>query len=318
MLLTLAEITASPNHYLHSFEGADAAIVPMDRAAYARSIFLDARISPAGEGAALVPAAQLAAAAPPLRTTAWIFHVAHCGSTLLARAIEALSSGLVLREPMALRQIALAPDPARLQLVLAMLSRRYDGEEPTLIKANVPVNALLPAIAAADPAAPAVFLHLGLEDYALAVLRSPQHRGWVRDIAARFAGVSTGASDAQCLAALWLWQMRAFAASLEAMPQACTLDAERFYADPAGTLAALAPRLGRAADPARVAEVAGGPLFGTYSKRPGVAFDNTARLERGAALLRELAGELAEAREHAQLAAPDLATLETRIAAASL
>lgn len=318
MQLTPATIAASPDHYLHSFEGGNAVIVPMDRAAYARSIFLDARISPARDGASLVPAAQLADAAPQPATTAWIFHVAHCGSTLLARALEAMSTGLVLREPMALRQLALEPDPARLRLVLAMLSRRYGGEEPTLIKANVPVNALLPQIVAADPAAPAVFLHLGLEDYALAVLRSPQHRGWVRDIAARFAGATPGASDAECLAALWLWQMRAFLAALEAMPQAVTLDAERFYADPASTLNALAPRLGRLADPARIAEVAAGPLFSTYSKRPGVAFDNAARLERRSALLREMASDLAAVRRAAHNATPDLAELQHRIAAAAL
>ncbi len=318
MQLTPAAIAASPDHYLHSFEGGDAVIVPMDRAAYARSIFLDARISSAREGAALLPVAQLAEAAPPPRTTAWIFHVAHCGSTLLARALEAISSGLVLREPMALRQLAFAPDPARLQLVLAMLSRRYGGEEPTLIKANVPVNALLPAIAAADPAAPAVFLHLSLEDYALAVLRSPQHRGWVRDIAARFAAVPAGAGDAECLAALWLWQMRAFADALAVLPAACTLDAERFYAEPAPVLAALAPRLGRQAEPARIAAAVRGPLFNTYSKRPGVAFDNAARLERRAVLLRELAAELAEVRSAAERAAPDLAALEARTAVAAL
>ncbi|MBX9883881.1 MAG: hypothetical protein K2X68_02795 [Novosphingobium sp.] len=318
MPLTPAEIAASPDHYLHSFEGAEGVIVPMDRAAYARSIFLDARISPAGEGAALIPAARLAEAAPQPQTTAWIFHVAHCGSTLLARALEAISSGLVLREPMALRQLAFAPDPARLRLVLAMLARRYGGEEPTLVKANVPVNALLPAMAAADPGALAVFLHLGLKDYALAVLRSPQHRGWVREMAARFAGAPAGASDAHGLAALWLWQMRAFAGALDALPRAATLDAERFYADPAATLAALAPRLGRAADPARIAQVAGGPLFSTYSKRPGLAFDNSVRLERRAALLRELADELAEVRLQAQRAASDLAALEARIAAAAI
>ena len=315
---SISEIAASPDHYLHSCEGADAVIVPMDRAAYARSIFLDARIAPAHAGAVLVPVAALAAAAPEPRTAAWIFHVAHCGSTLLARALEALSPGLVLREPMALRQLAFAPDPARLGLVLAMLGRRYGGDEPTLVKANVPVNALLPAIAAADPAAPAVFLHLGIEDYALAVLRSPQHRGWVREMAARFAAAPPGASDAASLAALWLWQMRAFAAALGALPQACTLDAERFYADPAAMLAALAPRLGRRAAPARIAEVADGPLFATYSKRPGVAFDNAARLERRAALLREMAGEIAAIRALVERAEPDLAALEARIAAAAL
>jgi hypothetical protein len=318
MPLTPAAIAASPDHYLHSFEGADAVIVPMDRAAYARSIFLDARIAPAAEGAARVPVADLAAAAPPPPATAWIFHVAHCGSTLLARALEALSTGLVLREPMALRQLAFAPDAARLRLALAMLGRRYaPADPPTLIKANVPVNALLPALVAADPAAPAVFLHLGLEDYALAVLRSPQHRGWVRDIAARFAGAAPGGSDTASLAALWLWQMRAFVAALDAMPNACALDAERFYADPPATLTALAPRLGLAADPARIAEAVAGPLFGTYSKRPAAAFTNADRLARRAALVRELAPDLAKVRALAAHAAPDLATLEARIAAAA-
>lgn len=318
MQLAPATIAASPDHYLHSFEGRDAVIVPMDRAAYARSIFLDARIAPAAEGAALVPAAALAEAAPPPRTTAWIFHVAHCGSTLLARALEDMSTGLVLREPMALRQLAFAPDPDRLALVLAMLSRRYGGEEPTLIKANVPVNALLPQIVAADPAAPAVFLHLGLDDYALAVLRSPQHRGWVRNIATHFAGAAAAASDAECLAALWLWQMRAFLAALDAMPQARTLDAERFYADPATTLTALAPRLGRPADLARIAEVVAGSLFSTYSKRPGVAFDNAARLERRSALLRQLAEEIAQVRGLSERMAPDLQNIEAGIAGAAV
>ena len=322
MPLSIEDIAASPDHYLYACEGGDAVIVPMDRAAYQRSIFLDARISPAGEAPQHVPIAALAAALAPPPTTAWIFHMAHCGSTLLARALEGLSPGLVLREPMALRQLAFAPDLARLRLVLAMLGRRYGGEVPTLIKANVPVNALLPAIAAADPDAPAVVLHLSLEDYALAVLRSPQHRAWARDIAARFAAPvadgAPGASDAACLAALWLWQMRAFAAALDAMPRACTLDAERFYADPAGVLAALALRLGRAADADAIAALAAGPLFTTYSKRPGAAFDNAARLARRGALAQELAGELTEARGWAERAAPDLAGLEQRIAAAAV
>ncbi len=341
---TIAEIAASPDHYLYAIEagseaggeaggeGAHAVIAAMDRAAYARSIFLDARIAPASETAQHVPlavlgaalgAAALGAAAAPPPQTAWIFHMAHCGSTLLARALDALGGGLVLREPLALRQLAFAPDPARLALVLAMLGRRYRGDVPTLIKANVPVNALLPAIAAADADAPAVFLHLGLEDYALAVLRSPQHRGWVREMAARFAppiagAPPPGASDAACLAALWLWQMRAFAEALDAMPRACSLDAERFYADPAATLAALAPRLGRAAGADAIAALVGGPLFATYSKRPGAVFDNAARLARRASLAPRLAGEVAEARLWAANAAPDLAAVEQRLAAAAL
>ena len=76
----------SPDRYLYEFAGDDAVIVPMDRAAYRRSIFLDARISPASEAAEMVPVSALAAPAGP--GPAWIFHVAHCGSTLLARALD--------------------------------------------------------------------------------------------------------------------------------------------------------------------------------------------------------------------------------------
>ena len=46
MALTLDDLYASPDHYLHSFEGDSAVFVPMDREAYRRSIFLDGRIQP--------------------------------------------------------------------------------------------------------------------------------------------------------------------------------------------------------------------------------------------------------------------------------
>ena len=65
--------------------------VPMDLAAYQRSIFLDHRISPAGEGSWQVPLALLGPAEANPPQLGWIFHVAHCGSTLLARALDELA-----------------------------------------------------------------------------------------------------------------------------------------------------------------------------------------------------------------------------------
>lgn len=296
MTPTSAELATSPDHYLHAFEGDAAVFVAMDRAAYARSIFLDARISPAADGALRVPLASLEP--PPPGELQWIFHVAHCGSTLLARALDALPGGLVLREPLALRQAALTGDAARLALVLGQLGKRYPGAGPTLVKANVPVNFALPAIAAADPQAAAIMLHCGLDDYLLAILRSDNHRGWVRGVTTLLAhhlGDLAGASDAQRAAALWCAQMRRFAAALAVMPRARSLDAELFFARPANTLAAAARHLGRDADPGAVERLVGGPLFATYSKNPGVAFDNAARLARKAALAAPLAGEIAQA-----------------------
>lgn len=295
--LTLDDLFASPDHYLHSFEGDAALFVPMDRAAYRASIFLDHRIAPAREGAMRLPFATIAGRRGRPFATGWIFHVAHCGSTLLARALDA-AGGLVLREPLALRQLALAPDPAALAITLDMLGKRYDPALPTIVKANVPVNFLLPAIAAHDPAARAILLHMPLADYARAILRTGNHRAWLRRVTGQLAANlgDTGAlDDAERVAALWLAQTRAFAAALAAMPDARVLDAERFFARPAETLAAAAAHLGVPLDEEGAAAVAAGPLFASYSKDPRQPFDNAARLARLAEADQVLAGEIARA-----------------------
>ena len=108
MTVTLNDLYEDPDHYLHSFDGEYAVFVPMDRDAYARSIFLDRRIQPADSGAIRAPIEPLLRGWPPVRTARWIFHVAHCGSTLLANAMERLGDHIVLREPAALRQVAVS------------------------------------------------------------------------------------------------------------------------------------------------------------------------------------------------------------------
>ncbi len=294
----IARRLASPDCFLHALEGSIGHFLPMDRPAYRRSIFLDHRISPAqGEPFAL-DLAGFEGAIPHAMSAGWIFHVAHCGSTLLARALEELTGTLVLREPLALRQLALNPNPKMLPAVLALLARGYPGAGRTLIKANVPVNFMLDAIAAVDPQAPAILLYSRLPDYLLAILRSPNHRAWVRTISGQLAAHidrRDAASDAELAAALWLAQHRRFAAALMAMPQARTLEAEQFYAQPDATITAAARLYGLPADQAMAARIAAGPLFATYSKNSGQAFDNAARLARRNLLAEELRGDLAEA-----------------------
>lgn len=299
MAPTIDDLFASPEHYLHSFDGESALFVPMDRGAYHRSIFLDRRISRAAAGELRIAAKQLAAASPPAAPTAWIFHVAHCGSTLLARALDDPGASLVLREPLALRQTALAPDPARLALVLAMLSKRYRADVPTLVKANVPVNFLLPMLADADPAARAILLYLPLGDYLAAILRSETHRAWLRNVTNQLAahlGDLSASSDAERAAALWLAQVRAFATALGRMPNARALDAEAFFAEPGGVLKAAAVHLAIPIAPDALEATAAGSLFATYSKDPRLAFDNAARLARRAEVGQMIAPELDEAK----------------------
>ena len=299
MPLTLADLFASPDHYLHRFDGDAAVFVPMDRAAYQRSIFLDARIAPAATQEMRLPVAALVDP-PRAPATAWIFHVAHCGSTLLARALDDAGASLVLREPQALRQAAVTGDATRLALAAAMIGRRYRADSPTLVKANVPVNFVLPTLRAFDPEARAILLYLPLDDYVLAVLRSAPHRDWLRRVTTQLAphlGDLSACSDAQRAAALWHAQMDRFADAVRTMPGARTLDAERFHADPAVVLKAAAAHLGPPIDGEVLERTASGPLFATYSKNPGVAFDNDARLARRDELRRTLADEVAVARE---------------------
>jgi hypothetical protein len=301
MSLTLAELFASPDHYLHSFADGAAVFVPMDRDAYHRSVFLDDRIDPARSGTMRLPLEMLVGQAPQPNATGWIFHVAHCGSTLLARALDELGSNLILREPLALRQLALEPALNRevLAVELAMLSKAYDPAAPTLVKANVPVNFMLDAIAAQQRQAPALLLYLGLEDYLCAILRSDNHRKWLRGVTAQLAHHLDGTADqpdAILAAKLWHAQIARFAAVLQEMPLAHSLDAEAFYAEPVEIIGAAAQHFGIKADMGTIEDLVGGALFQTYSKRPGVAFSNADRLARRDAARAELSGELTVAR----------------------
>jgi hypothetical protein len=321
MAPTLDQLLASPDFYLHSFEGDAARFVAMDPPAYRRSIFLDRRIQPATDGLWHVPVAALAGQLPEAQPIRWIFHVAHCGSTLLARALEVLTDDLVLREPLALRQVALEPDADRLAIALALLSRRYPGQGPVTVKANVPVNFILDALSEAQTQAPAIFLYAELDDYLLAILRSPNHRAWLRNVTGLLAphlGDLSALQDAELGAVLWLAMRRRYAAALARMPKARSLDAERFFGDPQAVLAATAGLFGIDADPAAVAAVTSGPLFGTYSKNPAHAFDNAARLARRDALAVELAGELQLAQSWIARNAADASAIEAQLAAVTL
>jgi hypothetical protein len=321
MALTLDDLFASPDHYLHSFDGPNALFVPMDRSAYQRSIFLDGRIQPPSNRSMNLPVAAMAGHAPAPAATGWVFHVAHCGSTLLARALDDAGSNLVLREPLALRQLALAPDGERLKIVLAMLSKRYRAELPTVVKANVPVNFLLPELAAREPEARVLLLYLELDDYLRAILRNEGHRDWLRKVTgalARHLPALDGKADAERAAALWTAQMRAFAAATAAWAGARSLDAEAFFAEPARYVAAAAEQLQVPMTSETAEAIVAGPLFATYSKNPAMAFDNDARLERRREIEASLAPEIEQAREWVEAHAADVAAVMERVRGARL
>ena len=189
-----------------------------------------------------------------------------------------------------------------MRLTTALLARRYPEAPITIIKANVPANFMLPALMAANPAAPAILLYFPLADYLAAVLRSVGHRNWVRWVTAELAPAIVDLAGAlptraaKRAAALWLAQLRDFAKSLSRFRNVHSLDAEALFATPRPVIAAAARLFDQAMADADVAAIADGPLFSTYAKHPVAAFDNADRLARREAVATAFAAEIAAAR----------------------
>jgi len=320
----------SPDLFLLAFEPAHGVFVEMNREAYNRSIFFDMRIAPVKKEGLKIPLAPLIELkdrefnAP--RPISYIFHVAHCGSTLLARALDVPSENLVIREPMALRQLSVeagsqfygSEPPSgwrkRLELATTLLGRSYGAKEPVIVKGNVPINFIAKDLLALSPNQPSILLYFGLEQYLLAILRSPNHRKWVgavinelqRAVSAH-APLAQPMSVAQGAAALWLAQISIYSDILAQHPRAASLDAEAFFNSPREAVSASFAHIGSPCSDAHLDAVINGELFARYSKNPTVAFDNAARLARREALKKDLLEELEEARafvEHAREAKP--------------
>jgi hypothetical protein len=181
-----------------------------------------------------------------------------------------------------------------------MLSKRYQRDLPNVVKANVPVNFLLPDLVALDPEAQAIFLHCSLSDYLLAILRSDNHRKWLANVTRQLSGYLgdlSPLSDAERCAALWLAQMQAFAAAIAGLPNSRSLDSEAFFNAPWRFVALSAAQLNVSMTEPELDALIAGPLFSTYSKNPDLPFDNEARLARRAEMQRSLAAEIDEAHQ---------------------
>jgi hypothetical protein len=186
-------------------------------------------------------------------------------------------------------------------LTTSLLARRYAEDRPVIVKANVPVNFILTEIMAAEPDAKGVLLHFGLTDYLTAILRSDQHREWVRSVTREIApaiealtGPIGEARDAERAAALWLAQMRLFVAALDRWPGLVSLDAELLLSEPGACIAAARAHFRIASPPDAHARIAA--LSSSYAKNPEAAFDNAARMARRDAARKEIEDELILAR----------------------
>lgn len=299
-------------------------MVPMSRESYLRSLFLDRRrIVPAARRGWRLPLPGLlgeferrGGARLPVN---FIFHIAHCGSTLLARAMDLPGRTLVLREPFTLRQLgaeaaatAAGPrDPDAWSRILALttglLGRRYEETEAVIVKANVPVNFILAPLMALHPESRGLLLYAGLERYVLSVMKTPMHRNWVDNVSSHLAGGILSSSElaetdlgklstAQRAACLWAAQILRFRDAMAADTRLRSLDCERLFATPGETLARCFEHFGVDVPDNVPAEIAAGELFSHHAKNPGLAYDREQREQDLERLRAELADDLEQAR----------------------
>ncbi len=316
-MMQIKELFERPDKYLLAFEDAQGVFVDMDREAYNRSIFCDMRISPKSKQALKIAIAPLCEFheknVQAMPRVSFIFHVAHCGSTLLARALDLKERSIVYREPLTLRQLAVERASAgfktpqdwdrRTRLAVQLLDRRYFDGGPAIVKANVPVNFIISDLLDITPSQPSIVLYFPLEHYLLAVLRSPNHKKWVASVVTEMqheikkrAPLDKKLSIAQAAAALWWAQIKTFHEVMLTHPTVASLNAEDLFDTPERALGGAFNHMQVEHTDEEICGIVRGDLFSKYSKNPSVDFNNASRLARRAALKDSLVREIEEAR----------------------
>jgi len=292
---TLATLVASAEWLPHQLDvaGRRVLFVRLAAAEIRAASFLDERVLTGTREGAWVPLAELLAALAPRPRAAphVIFHVGHCGSTLVANLLERLPGAIAMREPLALRALAeLAEelprastrlDEARWQTLtdalLALYARPHDGAH-VVVKATSSCNALIEPWLAQHPGTRALLVSIALEPYLATILKSPAARA----DALRFAPARLEAlhrvvgddgvrlpvlADAEQIALGWLAEQARFAAAKARFgARVARLDFAELLRDGAAGFARIAAHFGFAGDDAALARAWHPDVLGRYAK----------------------------------------------------
>lgn len=297
------EIAGSARWHLFDFDPATgrATLLRLDEPHYRQASFLDERVLPAARARAGMPLEEFAQALHPARPAPaprYIFHIGHCGSTLLSRALDASLNTLPLREPLTLRRIA-ALDPDRqgaaLETAVRAHSRNFRPGQSAVIKATSTCNALIAPLLAERAGSCAVLMYVDLAAYLAGLLgRQSPARDLDGHLPARLAEWNRidGApaldpahfAEPQRAALAWLTGMRhLLAAARDLGDRVRLLDFEDFLAEPEATLTGIAAFFGLESDREELLaawpEVARG--YSKQPERPFSAFNRRRVIERG-------------------------------------
>lgn len=267
-----------------------ALLVRFDAGQRREAAFLDERaLAPQADGG-WIPLEQLLSLRIDAMSADAIFHIGHCGSTLLSRLLESWPGAQALREPLPLRTLAEAwPQRAQpesrlsasdvercLDALWQAWSRPAGDAERVVIKATSGCNALVEPLLDRQAHMRAILLDMPLRPYLATLLKSPDSSrdataaaaDRLRDLRARCSDDTLflhALSIPQQCAMGWLAERLRFAALARAHgDRVLRVDFEQLLAEPEATLARIARHFGLASDGIDAAMRS--PAWGRYSK----------------------------------------------------
>jgi hypothetical protein len=321
-------IHSSPEWYLHKFDptAERALLLHLDEATYRAASFLDERVEPeASEGYWFALQQLLGLASITSRHgPCFVFHIGHCGSTLLSRALAMDPQLLPLREPLTLRTLAVrlrentqAPldQHGAWQLLntltLGALSRTFVPGQTPLVKATSTCNNLIRPLLTGQPQRRAVLMYQPLETSLANLLGKPEPsadlrgflpqrlRDWQR-LGAETIEQPAQLSEAMMTAISWISSMADIAsAAAELGQQVRLLNFDDLLDEPETTLGEVAPFLRPQADCNRIIE-AWPEISSRYSKLPGTPYSAEHRQQRLQRARKVFDGEIRQALDWAR------------------
>lgn len=276
-------------------DGRRVLFVKLTEATIRDAAFLDDRMLRGDVLASWVPLDALAALKPPESPPPmWIFHIGHCGSTLLSRLLPAIAPLLPVREPTVLRTLAESRRasgnprvpgddewPRLFELMVALVARSYRPDQTALIKATSDCNNLVEPALARSPACRALLMYVSLRSYLATMIVDGRPRPDVDGhVASRLRDLRPFLDDPDSLllddlapehraAVVWLSGVARLDHAGEALAErVMTLDFDAFLEDAENGLTGIAGFLGLPFDEGDIASAIDGPIMRTYAKAP--------------------------------------------------
>ena len=303
------DFSRSAAYPLYAFDapGNRAWVLHFEAGDYRRASFLDRRslgrrdisgwVLDRAELDALLPPS------PPLRDVHWLFHIGHCGSSLVSRLLDLVPGVLGLREPLPLLSLAHGrEDPAVASWegpVLGLLARGFADTQAVIVKPTSIVTSMADRLLAGT--GQACLLWVDLQTWLATMLRDAGLIDGVLSTEplrlARQPALPPADTPGARLARAWLVEQlrwRALSAEPALSGRLIDLDFAQVLRDPAPAVARLATHYGLQVPADWAQRIKASELLSRYAKDGGAHFDANARRRELDAAARQHAGGIAD------------------------